>query len=68
MWAKERGEYTHLQTLGLSLKTWHLQESSLTDRIDVAILRYSALPTQSHSRSQQRYAPHLLAVVYGAPN
>ena len=33
----------------------------------MAILRDSALPAQSHLRSQRPYAPHLLAVVRGAP-
>jgi hypothetical protein len=66
--AKEKGQYTHLQTSGLSLETWHLQESSLTDRIPVANQSDSALPAQPHLRSQRRYAPHLLAVVHGAPN
>ena len=66
--SKEREQYTPLQTSGIFWESWHLQESSLTFRIDVAILRDSALPAQSRLRSERRRAPHLLAVAHGAPN
>jgi hypothetical protein len=34
----------------------------------VTLLRNAALPAQSHLGSQRGHAPHLLAVVDGAPN